>query len=318
MVLDVGLKMERNLIKAIDEHRKAGDCIMTFDEYQRSTQLGSIVQGRICSSEARGKRFRMEDAHFISNVGENILVGLFDGHNGSHAARLSNRMFSDQFPQALKNAKESAHGAFMSLFPEVHQSFLVDSRNHGGTTALVAYIDYEQQTVCTATLGDSEAFLYRKINGVFKALPLSCVRNWGSKADARRAAQTYEMPDLEFNWPKIVDPKAIRILAKGGLDRASLNISRAIGDREFLFHKNRPLVIQKPKITQANFQSGDVLVAACDGVWDYLKQEDIIQQIQELRPDESLAKRITLRALDASTDNITVVALRFSTVPPHE
>lgn len=311
MVLDIGLKMERNLIKAIDEHRKTADGIMTFDEYQRSMHLGLIVEGRYNSSEDRGKRPTMEDAHFISSVGENILLGLFDGHNGVKAARFSNHHFLEQFPETLKKAEGSAHEAFRNLFPRVHQSFLSDGNNQGGTTALLAYINYEQQTVCTATLGDSEAFLYRKIDGVFKALPLSCVRNWGSKADAARAAFAYDAPQIASNWPRAAEPKAIRIYMQDGSEKASINISRAIGDAEFLFYKDRPLVIQKPKITEAIFQPGDYLIFACDGVWDFLKHEDIIRQIEDLKPEESLAKRITLRALDSSTDNITVIAIKL-------
>jgi serine/threonine protein phosphatase PrpC len=314
MVLDIGFRMERNLIKAIDEHHKTSDGIMTYDEYQRSLLCGSIVQGLISSSEARGKRPRMEDAHFISCVGENTLVGLFDGNNGARAARFSNLLFAEQFPQSLSNADQSVHAAFMQLFPEVHRGFLKASNDQSGTTALVAYIDYEQQKVCTATLGDSEAFLYRKINGVYKALPLSCVRNWGSKKDARRAALAYDAPAIASNWPEAPQPKALRVHVKGRFEEASLNVSRAIGDRPFLCVNDQPLVIQKPKITEAVFQPGDVLITACDGVWDYLKHADIIQQIEEQRPDESLAKKITLRALDTSTDNITVVAVRFSTV----
>jgi serine/threonine protein phosphatase PrpC len=312
MVLDIGLKMERNLIKAIDEHRKVSDCIMTFDEYQRSMKLGAIVEGRISSSEARGKRSSMEDAHFISSIGEDLLVGLFDGHNGSHAARFSNHLFSELFPEALKKSDGSAHEAFIRLFPKVHHCFIGDQKNEGGTTALLAYINYDQQTVCTATLGDSEAFLYRKIEGVFKALPLSCVRNWGSKVDAARAAIAYDIPSIAANWPLALEPKAIRVYSRGGVESASLNISRAIGDHEFLFYKDKPLVIQKPKITEAIFQPGDYLILACDGVWDYVRHESIIRRIDELRPEESLAKRITLRALDSSTDNITVVAIKMT------
>lgn len=317
MVVDVQQKMERNLTKAIDEHRKTSDGIMTYDHYLRSRKKESVVRVEISKDEARGRRKTMEDAHSINWVGEQILAGLYDGHGGCRAAIFSSLSFARRFPQVLQDCQGSVHQAFMKLFPEIHSWYVNDKRNPGGTTALLLYVDEEKQTVTTATLGDSEAFLYRKIHGSYEALPLSCVRNWGSKSDARRAALAYNRPVLEEEWPKASAPKQLRVILGPEGSEKSLNVSRAIGDRIFQQKDGHPLVIQKPKITEARFEENDYIVAACDGVWDYLKHEDVIKEINDLRMGESLAKRITLRALDVSKDNISVIAFQVVGVKPH-
>lgn len=317
MVVDVQQKMERNLTKAIDEHRKSSDCIMTYDHYLRSRKKESLVSVEIFKDEARGRRNTMEDAQSINWVGEQILAGLYDGHGGCRAAIFSSLSFARRFPQVLQDCQGSVHQTFMKLFPEIHAWYVNDKRNPGGTTALLLYIDEEKQTVTTATLGDSEAFLYRKIQGSYQALPLSCVRNWGSKSDARRVAIAYDKPTIEEEWPKASDPKQLRVMVGPKGREKSLNVSRAIGDRLFQSINERPLVIQKPKITEARFEQDDYIVAACDGVWDYLKHEEVIGEINALRDGDSLAKRITLRALDVSKDNISVIAFHVVGVKPH-
>lgn len=310
MVVDVQEKMLRNLTKAIDEHRKTSKLIMTYDHYEGSAKKDSLVRLEIFSSEARGSRKTMEDAHSVHWVGEQVLVGLYDGHGGCRASNYANMACARQFERTLQESQGSPYKAFTKLFAEVHSWYLSDQRNPGGTTALLLYLDEEKQSVITATLGDSEAFLYRKIRGSYQALPLSCVRNWSSKADSQRAAIAYGEQEWEEKLKKAPNLKKVHVMVESKGAFHHLNVSRAIGDRQFAAVGENPLVIQKPKITEARFQDGDFIIAACDGVWDYLEHSKVIKEITALRPGESLAKRITLRALGVSKDNITIIALR--------
>ncbi|NGX47794.1 MAG: hypothetical protein K1000chlam3_01177, partial [Chlamydiae bacterium] len=114
-------------------------------------------------ADAQGLRLTMEDAHFYKEMEKGTLTGVFDGHGGSKVSAYASKEFQNRFPKALKEANGNVHQAFEKVIDEIHLKVAQYSAwDHEGSTAVVCYIDKETHQIYTATLGDSEANIYRK------------------------------------------------------------------------------------------------------------------------------------------------------------
>ncbi|NGX27589.1 MAG: hypothetical protein K940chlam6_01527, partial [Chlamydiae bacterium] len=271
----------------------------------------------------------MEDAHFYKEMEKGTLTGVFDGHGGSKVSAYASAEFQKRFPKALKEANGNVHQAFGKVIDQIHQNVANYSAwNHEGSTAVVCYIDKETHQIYTATLGDSEANIYRKSgqDGI-TSIPLSCVRDWLSPKDLNRLISIYGKKTV-MSFVKKVGSQAKHIrsqLAYG------VNVARAIGDVENTGEPGQPRVIHKPKITVNQLRQGDVLILACDGLKDFVPEQEIAKIVAN-RPSQSLnffqkffygqqePKFLARQLVDAAlkemdrrlNDNVTVVAIEVA------
>jgi serine/threonine protein phosphatase PrpC len=172
---------------------------------------------------------------------------------------------------------------------------------------LLCFIDKHSRLIYTATLGDSEAKIYRINDEGAIVIPLSCVRNWSSKRDAQRAANDLGEPDIAEIWPRIQDPKDLYFpfyRAKKGL-----NVSRALGDQ--LVKQYKGGMSHKAKITVHPIEPGDRLILACDGLWDYVTDNELVSLFNQFPDKEMTGELLVGYALQVakSMDNVTVVAV---------
>ncbi|URE48483.1 Transferase family [Musa troglodytarum] len=170
-----------------------------------------------------------------------------------------------------------------------------------GSTACVAVIRNNQLLVANA--GDSRCVLSRK----GQAISLS----------------TDHKPDL--------DEEKERILKAGGFIHAgrvngSLNLARAIGDMEFKQNKFLPAEKQiltcNPDIKIVELcDDDDFLILACDGVWDCMSNQQLVDFISEQIETESRLSTVCERVLDRclapntisgeGCDNMTMILVQF-------
>lgn len=336
-------KMHTNLIKSILEHqREAPSSQVTLIRLEQ-LYLTNLSCGCVnfSTSEAHAVSFRptMEDAHFIKKINENLLLGVFDGHRGDtegaprgaftgHVAKAAADLIQELFYATLIQANGDIRTAFFELFKTVQAQILSNhlSVANMGSTAVVSYVSHADSKIYTATIGDSEAKLYRKIDGMWKSIPLSNVRHWKSAKDRQRFTEIsfskealkkelcpqelYAIQERFFNEKS---SKEIYFFG-GGQTKRGLNVSRAFGNNDLCFYFGKAGVIQKPKVTEINFQKGDRVIVACDGVWDYLSEQEVItiistvasSQLSEAIKDYTLSKH---KAHDC--DNITVIGLEI-------
>lgn len=335
-------KMEKNLVKAYEEH------ITQYEKFITKKNLSSdnfpnpyadpsewinilestedvaskIVLTHGCS-DARGVRPTMEDAKFVLDLKDGLLVGVFDGHGGSEVADIASREFQMLFPQQLSKFGGNVHQAFEKVFFEIQKKITLDRRfDEIGSTAVVSYIDAKNQLIYTATIGDSEAFICRRdIQDEFKLIPLSCVRDWASDKDIQRAAKAtqgqYEVPVEIFWQTNNVPPKHRRIdqtsttLLKN--DNHGVNVSRAFGDQIKNVGRPTDAIIAKPKITVCSIKKSDVFLFFCDGVTDYVKDKNAL--IDCVRKYYRSPTRISFNLVDLAfachtTDNVSVVVVK--------
>jgi|SRR5581483_9891686 len=302
-------KMLKNERKAIQEHREKSKDLAyaTLEEALQpfEDKVSTSLQFSLSDAEAIGPRPTMQDAHFYKMMSQGLLVGVFDGHGETGAiAKFASEIFQKRFPQLLsqKNILE----CFKKVIQEIHEKVLLNKDwDDSGTTACVCFIEKATNKIYTATLGDTEAKIYRKINGKIKSIPLSLVRDWSSKKEARRASLAMECPEIAQEWPKRENAKELRLFHR-------INVARAIGDKNCCGTPDKPGIVQKPKITVNVLKSGDELILACDGVWDYVLEHEIVEQIEQHPTHMTLAKRLVDYALKekSSYDNVTVLAIR--------
>ncbi|KAK2980874.1 hypothetical protein RJ640_003064 [Escallonia rubra] len=170
-----------------------------------------------------------------------------------------------------------------------------------GSTACVAIIRYNQLVVANA--GDSRCVISRK-------------------------GQAYNLsldhkPDLELERERIL--KAGGFIHAGRVN-GSLNLARAIGDMEFKQNKFLPaekqIVTSNPDINTVELcDDDDFVVLACDGIWDCMSSQQLVDFIQEQLTSESklsvICERVLDRCLAPSTaggegcDNMTMIIVQF-------
>jgi serine/threonine protein phosphatase PrpC len=318
-------KMWKNSVKAIEEHAKKdpGNAFTRAYVHPGELLLPTEATGRQGASkplvfshsafEAQGPRPAMEDAHFFRRIEQGVIAGVLDGHGGAQVSRFASGIFQREFSKILKEAKGNVRQAFETLFDRIHQKVAVHKEWNGvGSTAVICFIDKNTNLIYTATLGDSEANIYRAagpglLRGRLKSVPLSCVRDWSSIKDAARAALALDNKEIAEAWPKAANPKRLRYphLSHG------LNVSRAIGDVAFAGSCKKPGVIHKPKITVHQMHPEDILVLGCDGLKDYVPENEIIDVIMRARSKENIAQLLVTYALNKkrARDNVTVLVI---------
>lgn len=310
--VDVAMqKMWKNAGKAVKEHQageSSGVYIASCAFLEANEQPLNFA---FFEAEAQGPRPTMEDAHFFKRIEQGVLTGVFDGHGGQEVAKYASEMFQKKFSAVLAKSHGQVHQAFEELIHEIHQEIAKKQDwSFMGSTAVVCFVDEDTQLIYTATLGDSEANIYRETTGGMKSIPLSCVRDWSSTKDAARAAQALGYPQIADEWPKAENPKALRYPHP----HYGINVSRALGDVSLTGTEERPGVIHKPKITVNRLQVGDKLILACDGLKDYVPEDEIAKLVALNAAHENLAERLVQHAVNVrrAKDNVTVLAVNVT------
>lgn len=308
-------KMWKNAKKAIEEHKdkKSPGAYAVLEE--GLPPLESLIVPAFKPlvfgyqvAEGQGVRPTMEDAHFYKETDEWVIAGVLDGHGGRQVAEHASQAFQEKFPQRLTDHEGNVHKALNAAIEEIQKEIAQnDEWNYIGSVAVFLFIDKKSSLVYTATIGDSEANIYRVINEQIKSIPLSCVRDWGCKKEARRAGEVLENPVIPVIWPHIAEPKMIRF----PFPHYGVNVSRALGDLGWSDIGGKLGIITKPKITINQVRDGDFIVLACDGLKDYAREEEIIAQIARHEDPKTLAQHLVDYALGPknSKDNVTVMTI---------
>lgn len=251
-----------------------------------------------------GRRAQMEDRHFYIENEKGILFGVLDGHNGVQVANYAAYRFQEGFFSLLEELDYNIYQAFLEFFHLLQKEIELEhpSWDQIGCTAVISYLEKKSNYLYTATLGDSEANIYRILGKKRKSIPMSCIRNWSTKRDFASAKAA-----LGVALPRKQNPKEMRHppLGESVHSGFGLNVSRALGDVSFKG------VIHSPKVTVTTLLAGDIVLLACDGLKDYVSEKEIIQIINFHQGQEGLVQALVDYAIfdNRSTDNVTIFAV---------
>ncbi|KAM0844764.1 hypothetical protein ACQ4PT_056827 [Festuca glaucescens] len=303
-------------------------------------------------SSMQGWRASMEDAHsaLLDLDKDTSFFGVFDGHGGKVVAKFCSKYLHrevlksegyaagdlgtavhraffrmDEMMRGQRGWRElQALGDKMNQFTGMIEGLIWSPR---GSDSNVQHDDWAFEegphsdfsgptcgcTACVAILRNSKLV----------------VANAGdSRCVISRNGQAYNLsrdhkPELEAERERIL--KAGGYIQMGRVN-GTINLSRAIGDMEFKQNKflspDKQMLTANPDINTVELcEDDDFLVLACDGIWDCMSSQQLVDFIHEhINTESSLSavcEKVLDRCLAPSTlggegcDNMTMILVQF-------
>lgn len=264
---------------ALMQHRDAGNKHVVDPEeiYNPNSPLrqANLQRLRFTSHHVseQGPRATMEDKHLFKEAvaKKGFFASVWDGHAGSDTAEYAAARLNNEFFDEIANTSNVLN-AIERLIHRIHRG-AVKSRFFSGAAGVIFYAD-PQGRPFVATMADSKAEIWRKINGVWKCIPMSKAVSWSEPTEARRAAIALDNPFVAVDWTK----------TKGKQQRyKGLNVSRALGDPGHCGPDGTPAVIHKMEIASLpiSLKPDDRVLVACDGIWDYVNPDQMHALLEE-------------------------------------
>lgn len=219
-----------------------------------------------------------------------VYAGVFDGHNGSHAANWC----ADNFPRLLEEQYDKGEPTVTALknaFNLAHDAITDAS----GTTATVLVT--QGNYVAVAHVGDSRAMLCHDNKAI--ELTEDHKLTLQSENDRLKEAQKHS--------------RQLLIL---GRRVQGLMITRSIGDKSLT-----PEILSDPVVHEFNREEvDDYIIIASDGLWDILSSDETLKYIRSmsLKAPQEIAEQLTYYATHKSQsgtlkrDDITCCVIGFN------
>jgi serine/threonine protein phosphatase PrpC len=239
-----------------------------------------------------GWRTNMEDAHAIYHIPEKLFFSaeIYDGHGGKRASQIAAEMITPCFlhlwardvEKPLKERRRESE-LLKQAYNEVDDHILSIGIK-SGTTAATFYIIGKRFIV--SNVGDT-----RVIIGTNAGVDTLTIDHKPSLPEERSRIEKLGGEILGYGIPRV---------------QGILAVSRALGDASL-----KPFVISEPRIAEGHLKKeNDFVILACDGVWDVLTPQDVIEIARSAENSQDGARQIKEKALDhGSTDNISVIVL---------
>jgi serine/threonine protein phosphatase PrpC len=246
-------------------------------------------------SLTQGYRNSMED-EYVAEIDENAKQAcfcVFDGHGGKHcSAFLKSHLPSVLYKKIKEVAPNNYEQAIKTTFKDVNDATLLDESVGWteGSTALVAFI--KNDVLFVANAGDCRAVVWS--NGT--AIQLSTDHRPGK-------VQEYDRILNLGGCLRKDNYGEIRICSILG----SLSVSRSFGD----WYLAKYLVPVPSIMRRVLTDKDEILILACDGVWDYMKDnQEAFACIKKCEQMKERSNKLIEYALDKkSGDNITVIII---------
>lgn len=236
----------------------------------------------------QGRRAEMEDAYYLDlNFADRkwIYGGIYDGHGGSYTAHYSAEHLPGLFLQKYLSSN-SPRQAFIESYEEIADAV----KHHDcGSTAVDFFI--KDEIVFTANAGDSRVIIISQDT----TRQLTIDHRLGNPEEEQRIISM---------GGEIKPPYIMRGLA-------GLMPTRSIGDEYF----KQVGVIATPAVSEYHIRKDDLyLIAACDGLFDSMDNEEIALFARRYRNPEILLAALQEEVLIKwhGTDNLTIIAVMLN------
>jgi serine/threonine protein phosphatase PrpC len=233
-------------------------------------------------AEAQGSRPTMEDA--LAIVGDFAGSGtsyyaIFDGHGGSDVSRYAahnlHRRLGTIFSSDVPITK-----LLTDTFSDINSTLILQYPVQGSTAAVAVVI---KDTIYVANVGDSRVLLIDS-DGSIRQMTKD-----------HRASDPEECALVLKRGGHVVNGRAGGVLA----------LSRSLGDGAL-----KDCISAEPFMSTARRRDGQILILACDGVWDVMDNEAVAELARAQASPALAAREIKEDALRrGTTDNVSVVAV---------
>lgn len=254
-----------------------------------------------------GKRSTMEDTHLIQGSfceePDNDLFLLFDGHNGRTAAEYAKKNLPGTLEQlfidstlSLSSPPASPAESDASVAQKLKKAFVTTHRAiikkdvGGGTTA--AAVLFLGDTGYVAHVGDSMVAVHTPGKG------LHVLTRPHRPTDPREAEMVRQRGGFILRF----SAREVRV-------NGILAVTRALGDMEL-----GTSISPEPDVAVIPFEWDDppTIIMACDGLWDYMSEEDVAEIMERCPDPKSCAEELRNVAyqVGGSSDNISVMIIK--------
>jgi serine/threonine protein phosphatase PrpC len=261
---------------------------------------------KVYSHSLQGKREQNEDQHThvinINNENPEMnpvnFFAVFDGHGGKMVSKFLKEnlppFFVSRFNKEIYQKPDSASKYFIKVYELIQDKMKQDhprAVQYCGSTACVG-IQYkdtdDKDRLWMLNVGDSRAVKCNKLNIAEQLTQDHKPNSPEEKARIEQLGGKIEFDGVDW---RVKD----------------LSLSRAFGDLECT-----PYVTHLPQIYRYKISSSDkFIVFACDGLWDVMTNQDVVDHINELKIKKfkgNYAKDLAEYALKkGSLDNITAI-----------
>ncbi len=258
----------------------------------------------------RGPRRTMEDEYqIIDNWGNTGItyVAIFDGHGGKRVAEylkknlhkiiFQNLLETNDLKLAIIQGCAQINQAILKaqqtkMNPSAGSRCRQTSFSTTGSCAIIAFI-FENKVII-ANIGDSRAVVSE--NGV--SIQLSTDHKPNNESEKKR---------IEDAGGKVWisdDGKISKLCCAFGLA-----VARAFGNLAY-----KDLIISDPQIVGYNFLGDDVLILACDGLWDVMQNQEVVDVVTECKGMQEASEALANEAIRNrhTNDNVTIITIKPS------
>lgn len=260
----------------------------------------------------QGKRPYNEDEYYIDinldkkNDKQPInFFGIYDGHGGNEISKYLKNNFHNFFINKNSNYKISKSSSSNKYICKIYDhvqtnltNYNLPSKNTGSTALLTIF--YTNKNFKVINLGDCRAITCNENN---IAIPLTKDHKPTSYDEYTRITKL----NGKIVYEKNDDPRI-----------NGMAVSRAFGDLDA-----KPHVSHEPEIYDYSIQDNKFIVMACDGLWDVLNNQDVVDFIlsemkstnykenySSIKAKNNLAyKLVNLAYEKGSEDNITCIII---------
>ncbi|KAJ7644114.1 phosphatase 2C-like domain-containing protein [Roridomyces roridus] len=236
---------------------------------QKFSEEGSNGRFWYAVTEMQGWRITMEDAHAtVLDLDEgkdesNTFFAVYDGHGGGTVAKFAGQNVHKRLLTEESYKESQYEEALKRAFLGTDEDLLANpahTRDPSGCTAVAALVTKDK--IYVANAGDSRSVI--SVKG--------------------------EVKPLSFDHKPSNEVEKTRISGAGGYIEfgrvnGNLALSRALGDFEFKKNYNMPpekqIITADPDVTCHEITEEDeFLVLACDGIWDCLSSQQVVNFIR--------------------------------------
>ncbi len=212
----------------------------------------------------QGDRPTMEDEHTREVKAHDAFFAVFDGHGGADAAHYAQKNLHNHFFNLAQPNTGKTEENLIKAFLQTDNEILKDIDS--GAVAVAVYMTgknggtHKDEQAYIAWAGDSRAVIVRKGKVIF--------------------ATTDHKPNHPEERARI-ESCGLQVQHYGVHRILGLAISRTLGDRE-VKEFSRGAVTATPQTHQLAIRPGDLIILACDGVWDVLSNEDAANIVSDV------------------------------------
>jgi serine/threonine protein phosphatase PrpC len=259
-----------------------------------------------------GQRESNEDAHLTELAlpfdANTALFAVFDGHGGSKASRFCEKKFVS-FLEKTKAYATDKSAALTEAFIKCDKKY-IERVEDDGCTALVVLLTADNH-LYVAHAGDSRAILVPSAGDVVALT-----------AD-HKPEQPKEKKRIEAAGHEVVRDTIVQHGKRVHTFRIDsvLSVARSIGDAEykdsFDLDAAEQAVTCVPDVSDRKVAPGDIVVLACDGLFDVMSNELVAEKVRKFRAAgdslDAAAKKLTESAIQelGSDDNVSVVLVEI-------